>query len=107
MDSFMEGIDSSFKDQGIDVTSCVQKAICSYVKSSIDDNKGGQGSSTSKIIDGVVNSNYIMSYIEGTAIRDAIDTGGLANGNCAQKYTYCQLSQDQIFDKFLNYFNFY
>lgn len=103
----MEKMDTSFRDQGIDITSCVQKAICSYVRSSIDNNVVGQGSSTSKIIDGIVNSDYMMSFLEGTAIRDAIDTGGSSSGNCIQKYTYCTLSQDEIFDKLFNYFNFY
>ncbi|KAL5284405.1 hypothetical protein ACFFRR_006601 [Megaselia abdita] len=108
MDSFMESIDSSFRDQGIDITSCVQKALCSYVKTSINESsQGKQGSSTSKIIDGLVNSNYLMSFIEGTAIRDAIEAGGSGTGNCIKKYPYCQLSQEEIFEKLFNYFNFY
>lgn len=107
MDTFMENIDSTFKDQGIDVTSCVQKAICSYVKSAIHNNNAGRGSGINKIIDGLVHTDYLMSFIEGTAVRNAIDTGGSIRGDCVKKYTYCQLSQDEIFDKLINYFNFY
>lgn len=103
----MERMDTSFREQGIDVTSCVQKAVCSYVKSAIHENTRGKGSGTSKIIDGLVNTDYLMSFIEGSAIRDAIDTGGAIQGDCSTKYTYCQLTQDEIFDKLLNYFHFY
>lgn len=107
MDSFMETIDNAFRDDGIDITSCVQKAICSYVKSSVNNNTGGQRSSVNKIVDGIISSEYIMGFIEGTAIKEAVDTGGSIVGNCVEKYTYCQLSQDEIFDKLFNYFNFY
>lgn len=107
MDTFVESMDSSFRDQGIDVTSCIQKTICSYVKSAVDDNISGRGSGTSKIIDGIISTEYLMSYIKGTAVRDAIDVGGSTKGDCNKKYTYCQLSQDEIFDKLLNYFNFH
>lgn len=49
----MEKVEHVFHKYDIDVTTCVQKVVCTTIKNAVDNVAKGSGSSTDKIFDGL------------------------------------------------------
>ncbi|XP_055904531.1 uncharacterized protein LOC129940269 [Eupeodes corollae] len=87
-------VEENFNKNDVDITACIQKSICLYVKKSAEYVRNGRASGTNKIVDGLVSSDWLLQYLEGTAIRDAIDTGS-GSTKCGYKYPTCQWSDPE------------
>ncbi|XP_055852504.1 uncharacterized protein LOC129916528 [Episyrphus balteatus] len=92
--SIMQTVEENFNKNNIDITACIQKSICAYVKKSAEHVRNGRATGTNKIIDGLVSSEWLLQYLEGTAVKDAIDSG-TGNTNCGYKYPTCQWSNPE------------
>lgn len=87
---------------GIDTTSCMQRAVCSYSKKSSDTVKTtneidyeDKTSSFDHMIESVTTNQIFRTAMQGTAIQEAIETG--KNGqNCAKVYQQCGFSMDSM-----------
>uniref|UniRef100_A0A336MFK7 CSON000713 protein n=1 Tax=Culicoides sonorensis TaxID=179676 RepID=A0A336MFK7_CULSO len=85
-----EAIDSTLSKYDIDTTACIQHSICERVKRSlrkITENKS-QVTQFDTIIEGLTRTDWIMQYVSGTAIEDAIQTGRLER-NCDSVFPTC------------------
>lgn len=74
---------------------CVQKVLCWSVRRALRRVKNGKGGSTDKIIDGVVNSEWLGFLVGGTALQAAIDNG-MRGTNCAQEYSGCKIGKSDL-----------
>lgn len=101
----MTRLDDILARHGIDTTSCMQRAVCSYSqktaaqKSADILNEDEKDSSINKIIDIATTNQIFRSAMQGTAIQEAIDAGK-SGENCTRVYQQCGLSMDAVLSLF-------
>ncbi|XP_055618402.1 uncharacterized protein LOC129763399 [Toxorhynchites rutilus septentrionalis] len=94
-----DGVEQSLSKFDIDTTACTQRTICWYVKeakSNVDEKKA---SGMDVVINGLSSANWALSFVNGTAIEDAINAGR-RNYNCEQSFPSCRIGP-QIVQQFL------
>ncbi|XP_054725528.1 uncharacterized protein LOC129235623 [Anastrepha obliqua] len=80
----------------INISACAQRAICNYVQRSTAGVHGGRGSPTERIVDGLVNLDLLKAYLNGTALKNAIDLGRTKDAaTCEAIYRNCRWSKMQ------------
>lgn len=60
MNKIIDKVERIFQKYDIDVTTCVQKVVCTTIKNAVENVAKGSGSSTDKIFDGL--SRYVINY---------------------------------------------
>ncbi|XP_050590078.1 uncharacterized protein LOC126921988 isoform X1 [Bombus affinis] len=98
----MTRMDDVLARHGIDTTSCMQRAVCTYsqqASSSVkeanklsDDEKA---SSFDRVIDTITTNQIFRTAMEGTAIQEAVEAGR-AGRNCSRTYSHCGFSMETI-----------
>lgn len=89
----LEVLDKTLSNYNIDTTACVQHSICVRVQDSIQklSKSSREASNLDIILEGITRSDWIMRYISGTAIEDAIKTG--RNGeSCDKVFATCTVN---------------
>ncbi|XP_057339163.1 uncharacterized protein LOC130676726 [Microplitis mediator] len=98
----MTKIDDILTHHGIDTTTCMQRAVCTYAKraaetirtaNDIDDEE--KVSSFDRLIDTVTTNQVFRTAMRGTAIQEAIEAGRKGQ-NCSRAYRQCGFSMESI-----------
>lgn len=104
----MTKLDDVLARHGIDTTSCMQRAMCTYsqqaaasMKEANQSSNDEKVSSFDRVIDTVTTNQIFRTAMEGTAIREAVEAG--RNGrNCPRVYSQCGFSMETILSMFSN-----
>lgn len=98
----MARLDDALARYGVDTTSCMQRAVCTYSKQAVEavrEHAEGRNeedvSSLDKAIDAVTSNQVFHSAMEGTAVQEAIQAGREGR-DCPRVYSHCGLSLEAI-----------
>lgn len=105
-------IDDVLARHGIDTTSCMQRAVCTYTQraatANIDDEKDGSGtngdeqaSSFDKMVNTITTNQVFRTAMQGTAINEAVEAGR-AGRNCTRSYPHCGFSMETMLSLLAN-----
>ncbi|KAF3421022.1 hypothetical protein E2986_09378 [Frieseomelitta varia] len=95
-------MDDVLAHHGIDTTSCMQRAVCTYSQqasssmkeaSKLDDDE--RVSSFDRVIDTITTNQIFRTAMEGTAIQEAVEAGR-AGRNCSRTYPHCGFSMETM-----------
>ncbi|KAJ9587183.1 hypothetical protein L9F63_019296 [Diploptera punctata] len=89
-------IDDTLSKYHIDSSSCMQRAVCYYVKSSTEKVSEGSGNSLDATIDTVAENSVVNSMLDGTSIKQAMDTGR-SGGDCGTSFARCAFNKESVF----------
>nr|CAD7430506.1 unnamed protein product [Timema monikensis] len=88
-------VDEALSKNNIDSSSCMQRAVCSYIKSVSSKVAEGSASSVDTVIDNVA-SNAVLSFmLDGTSIKQAVDKGK-QGGNCSANFSKCPFNKETV-----------
>ncbi|XP_024882135.1 uncharacterized protein LOC112461212 [Temnothorax curvispinosus] len=105
-------IDDVLARYGIDTTSCMQRAVCTYSQQAAaaagDENenenrndKDEKTTSFEKMVNAVTTNQVFRTAMQGTAIEEAVETG--RNGrNCSRSYPHCGFSMETMLSLLAN-----
>nr|CAD7446215.1 unnamed protein product [Timema bartmani] len=89
-------VDEALSKNNIDSSSCMQRAVCSYMKSVSSKVAEGSASSVDTVIDNVA-SNAVLSFmLDGTSIKQAVDKGK-QGGNCSANFSKCPFNKETVY----------
>ncbi|XP_011194894.2 uncharacterized protein LOC105220179 [Zeugodacus cucurbitae] len=92
LSNMMNRIDDILGQNNIDSTSCTQRAVCSYVRSTELNLKTGVPDQIDELIHTLSENTLVGYLLDGTAIKEALEIGKKVNGKpCEQMYTSCPL----------------
>ncbi|XP_034475548.1 uncharacterized protein LOC117782634 [Drosophila innubila] len=85
-------IDDVLGQNNIDSTSCMQRAVCGYIRSTENNMKSGVSDQMDEFIH-MLSENSLVDYLlDGTAIKEALEHGKeLNNRPCEELYVSCPL----------------
>ncbi|KAK1117252.1 hypothetical protein K0M31_016805 [Melipona bicolor] len=95
-------MDDVLARHGIDTTSCMQRAVCTYSQqasssvkeaSKLDDDE--KVSSFDRVVDTITTNQIFRTAMEGTAIQEAVEAGR-AGRNCSRTYPHCGFSMETM-----------
>jgi len=89
-------VDDALKQYNIDAPSCLQRAVCTQVKSSTKRMADGDGGSLEKIIDGLATNSYLSEMLGGTKIQEAATMGRQSGAPCSAYFVKCPYNIDAI-----------
>lgn len=98
----MTKLDDVLARHGIDTTSCMQRAVCTYSQQAASSVREGNQlndekkmSSFDRMINTVTTNQIFRTAMEGTAIEEAIEAG--KNGrSCSRVYPHCGFSMETM-----------
>ncbi|KAM7363424.1 DM4/DM12 domain-containing protein Desiccate, partial [Cochliomyia hominivorax] len=95
--NFMNKLDDILGQNNIDSTSCMQRALCSYVRSTEYNMKMGSSDQMDEFIH-MMSENSLVDYLlDGTAIKEALEHGKRINTKpCEDVYTNCPLDSKKL-----------
>ncbi|XP_037807653.1 uncharacterized protein LOC119601040 isoform X1 [Lucilia sericata] len=95
--NFMNKLDDILGQNNIDSTSCMQRAICSYVRSTEYNMKMGASDQMDEFIH-MMSENSLVDYLlDGTAIKEALEHGKKINTKpCEEVYINCPLDSKKV-----------
>ncbi|XP_065360770.1 uncharacterized protein LOC135954513 [Calliphora vicina] len=109
-------IDETFQSNDIDLSSCIQKAICARIQLSARRVNEGDSSGVDKIIDGLIGIKWLRSVLRHTSLKEAIESINVSsfsnhqhnNIYCDIKYPQCKWSvpEDNLIDIITTYLKF-
>lgn len=98
----MSRLDDALARYGVDTTSCMQRAVCTYSKQAavamrdhVEGQDGEEVSSLDKAIDAITTNQVFRTAMEGTAVQEAIQTGREGR-DCPRTYSHCGLSLEAL-----------
>ncbi|CAK9813362.1 hypothetical protein ANTQUA_LOCUS7596 [Anthophora quadrimaculata] len=98
----MTRMDDVLARHGIDTTSCMQRAVCTYsqqaassVKEANQLNDEEKVSSFDRVIDTITTNQIFNTAMEGTAIQEAVEAGRIGR-NCSRTYPHCGFSMETM-----------
>ncbi|KAH8385893.1 hypothetical protein KR200_005851 [Drosophila serrata] len=98
-------IEHSFLNNDVDLSACLLKSVCSLTRSAGDKVRQGQASDMEHLLDGATNWSWLLTWLEQSAFREAIDAGKEKSPHhCNIKYPQCRwaLPEQQILELFRN-----
>ncbi|XP_018300055.1 uncharacterized protein [Mycetomoellerius zeteki] len=102
-------LDDVLARHGIDTTSCMQRAVCTYLQqvTTVDDeNENGNEkdqkvTSFEKMVNTITTNQVFRTAMQGTAIEEAVEAG--RNGrNCSRLYRHCGFSMETMLSLLAN-----
>lgn len=108
----MTRIDDVLARHGIDTTSCMQRAVCTYSQQAAaavgDENENDTGNekdekatSFEKMVNAITSNQVFRTAMKGTAIEEAVDAG--RNGRtCSRSYPHCGFSMETMLSLLAN-----
>ncbi|XP_076166082.1 uncharacterized protein LOC143146019 isoform X2 [Ptiloglossa arizonensis] len=95
-------LDDVLARHGIDTTSCMQRAVCTYSQRASSStreanrlNNHEQVSSFDRTIDAITTNRIFRTAMEGTAIQEAVEAG-TTDRNCSRTYPHCGFSVETM-----------
>ncbi|KAL9893089.1 uncharacterized protein LOC119640880 isoform X1 [Glossina fuscipes] len=97
LSSLMTKIDDILGQNNIDSTTCMQRAICTYVRSTEYNMKTGASDQLDEFIHMLSKNSLIDYLLDGTAIKEALEQGKNVNSKpCDQLYVTCPLDSKKL-----------
>jgi len=95
-----KALDKYMSQQGTDMSACLQRAVCTVVKSSAENMKDGSASTMDRVLLLAVGSPTLLNYVDGTTntIHRATKLAQ-SDGDCDAEFSKCPFS----FAKLLGY----
>ncbi|KAK7027363.1 hypothetical protein SK128_009128 [Halocaridina rubra] len=97
--AILEQIDDALAQYDLDSTSCMQRAVCSYVSDSEDSVRDGDPDSAEMIVAGLARNHWMQSLLGQGSLAKAVELGR-TNGHCQRQFSKCPFSLGGVF-KFL------
>ncbi|XP_020277884.1 uncharacterized protein LOC109851822 [Pseudomyrmex gracilis] len=103
-------IDDILARHGIDTTSCMQRAVCTYSQQAAaavsgenenENEKDEKVSSFDQMVNTITTNQVFRTALQGTAIEEAVETGR-AGRNCSRSYPHCGLSMETMLSLLAN-----
>lgn len=98
----MTKLDDVLARHGIDTTSCMQRAVCTYsqqaassVREANKVNDEETISSFDRVVDTITTNQIFRTAMEGTAIQEAVEAGRTGR-NCSRTYPHCGFSMETM-----------
>lgn len=90
-------LDTYLNQNNIDTASCMQRAVCSYVKSSEKNMQTGTSDQIDHIIHDISRNSIVEYMLDGTPIKEALENGRNDKVNkCEIIYPGCHLDQETL-----------
>uniref|UniRef100_A0A1B0D3X5 Uncharacterized protein n=1 Tax=Phlebotomus papatasi TaxID=29031 RepID=A0A1B0D3X5_PHLPP len=90
-------LDTYLNQNNIDTASCMQRAVCSYVKSSEKNMQTGTSDQMDHIIHDISRNSIVEYMLDGTPIKEALENGRNDKVNkCEIIYPGCRLDQETL-----------
>ncbi|XP_043863296.1 uncharacterized protein LOC6572778 [Drosophila mojavensis] len=103
--SLLSTIERTFLENDINLPVCLLKSICTLTHRAGESVRSGQASDLELMVDGAVNWSWLLSWLEQSALRQAIEAGRIANPHyCTYKYPQCKWKapEEQLLELLLN-----
>ncbi|KAK2583651.1 hypothetical protein KPH14_009586 [Odynerus spinipes] len=104
----MTKLDDALARHGIDTTSCMQRAVCTYsqeaaaaVRVADEGNEEEKISSFDRMIETITTNQIFRTAMQGTAIQEAVEAGR-SGKNCSHSYPHCGFSMETMLSLFSN-----
>ncbi|XP_043272766.1 uncharacterized protein [Venturia canescens] len=98
----MTKLDDALARHGIDTTSCMQRAVCTYAKKAAETMREANDitdeekvSSFDRMIETLTTNQVFRTAMRGTAIQEAVEAGRRGE-NCTRTYRHCGFSLETI-----------
>ncbi|EDV93209.1 GH18394 [Drosophila grimshawi] len=89
--SLIVTMERTFLENDINLPVCLLKSICALTHKAGEKVRGGIASDVELMLDGVISWSWLMSWLEQSALRDAIEAGRVAAPEyCNIKYPRCK-----------------
>ncbi|GAB0097693.1 uncharacterized protein DMENIID0001_133590 [Sergentomyia squamirostris] len=90
-------LDTYLNQNNIDTASCMQRAVCSYVKSSEQNMRTGAPDQMDQIIHEISRNAIVEYMLDGTPIKEALENGRSDRaGKCEVLYPGCRMDQESL-----------
>uniref|UniRef100_A0A1B0CDQ5 Uncharacterized protein n=2 Tax=Lutzomyia longipalpis TaxID=7200 RepID=A0A1B0CDQ5_LUTLO len=90
-------LDTYLGQNNIDSASCMQRAVCSYVKSSEANMRSGAADQMDQIIHEISRNSIVEYMLDGTPIKEALENGRNDRaGTCETLYPGCRMDQETL-----------
>lgn len=89
--SILNQLDDALAQYDLDSTSCLQRAVCSYVASSDASVREGDAGATEMIVSGLARSEWLEVLVGHSSFTQAVQMGR-SGGNCQLQYPKCPFS---------------
>lgn len=87
----LDTVEHEFLEKDIDLSVCLLKSICSLIHKANRNVRAGQASELEQLLDGATSWSWLMSWLEQSALREAIQAGRVtASHYCSAKYPSCK-----------------
>ncbi|KAH8407226.1 hypothetical protein KR222_010899 [Zaprionus bogoriensis] len=92
LSSMINKIDDVLGQNNIDSTSCMQRAVCSYIRSTESNMKAGASDQMDEFIHMLAENSLVDYLLDGSAIKEALEHGKeIDNKPCEELYVSCPL----------------
>ncbi|XP_017859002.1 PREDICTED: uncharacterized protein LOC108611036 [Drosophila arizonae] len=89
--SLLSTIERTFLENDINLPVCLLKSICTLTHRAGESVRSGQASDLELMVDGAANWSWLLSWLEQSALRQAIEAGRIDNPHyCTYKYPQCK-----------------
>ncbi|KAG7163638.1 putative DM4/DM12 family-like protein 1 [Homarus americanus] len=89
--SILNQLDDALAQYDLDSTSCMQRAVCTYVAESEQSVKEGDADSSEMIVSGFARSTWLQTLVGKTSLTEAVEMGR-TGANCQLQYPKCPFS---------------
>lgn len=90
-------VDDVLARHGIDTTSCMQRAVCTYTQQAAVTvgEEDERSSSFDKLVNTVTTNQMFRTAMQGTAVQEAVEAGR-SGGDCSKSYPHCGFSMEAM-----------
>ncbi|XP_069688246.1 uncharacterized protein [Periplaneta americana] len=89
-------VDETLAQYNIDSSSCMQRAVCSYVKQASEKVNDGTANNIDAVVDSAAGNSMVNFMLDGTSIKQAVEMGR-SGGNCGATYARCPFTKESVF----------
>ncbi|XP_068226306.1 uncharacterized protein [Palaemon carinicauda] len=100
--SILNQLDEALAQYDLDSTSCVQRAVCSYVAGSEESLQEGDADASELIVSGLARSSWMQSFIGQGSIARAVELGR-KHGHCHRQFPKCPFSLPGVMRFLMDY----
>ncbi|XP_064084076.1 uncharacterized protein LOC135199872 isoform X2 [Macrobrachium nipponense] len=100
--SILNQLDDALAQYDLDSTSCMQRAVCSYVAGSEESVQEGDADASELIVSGLARSSWMQSFIGQGSIAKAVELGR-KQGHCHRQFPKCPFSLPGVMRFLIDY----
>ncbi|XP_066942168.1 uncharacterized protein [Macrobrachium rosenbergii] len=100
--SILNQLDEALAQYDLDSTSCMQRAVCSYVAGSEESVQEGDADASELIVTGLARSSWMQTFIGQGSIAKAVELGR-KQGHCQRQFPKCPFSLPGVMRFLIDY----